>query len=228
MNELYAIEKTTLTAIGDVIRESDGYIIKGDYTPENMPVAIRSNYDKKWQEGHEEGYSEGYNTGRAEGKAEGKIEGYFEGVSAGQSAEQQITDGIITREATSYVNDRITTTGVGVFRGYSNLRSVRFDNVITMNSATFHSCTGLTKAEFGKLKSISANDFYGCSSLTALIIRTPSVCSLSNTNALNNTPIASGTGSVYVPDNLVASYKGATNWSAYANSIKPISEYTGG
>ena len=67
MSSDYVIKTETLTAIGDVIREADGYIIKRDYPPENMPGAIRSNYDKQRQEGHEEGYSEGYNTGRASG-----------------------------------------------------------------------------------------------------------------------------------------------------------------
>ena len=223
---MYVINESTLKAIADVLRE--GGIVPTLYTPEDMPQGIHNLVDIRKGEARAEGYEEGHREGYESGKADGKIEGYFEGVSAGQRGEQQITDGIITREATTYVNNRITTTGVGVFRGYSNLQSVRFDNVVTMKSATFHSCTGLTKAEFGNLKSISANDFYNCTNLTALIILTPSVCSLSNTNAFTNTPIASGTGFVYVPDNLVASYKGATNWSAFANSIKPISGYTGG
>jgi hypothetical protein len=30
---------------------------------------------------------------------------------------------------------------------------------------------------------------------------------------------------IYVPDESVEAYKGATNWSAYADQIKPISEY---
>lgn len=32
-------------------------------------------------------------------------------------------------------------------------------------------------------------------------------------------------GNIYVPDNLVSSYKTATNWSAFARFIKPISEW---
>ena len=32
---------------------------------------------------------------------------------------------------------------------------------------------------------------------------------------------------IYVPDDLVAVYKTATNWSSYASYIHPISEYTG-
>ena len=66
--------------------------------------------------------------------------------------------------------------------------------------------------------------FNGLTALEKLIIRTPSVCSLANASALARTKIESGTGYIYVPDNLVDSYKTATNWSAYAAQIKPISE----
>ncbi len=50
------------------------------------------------------------------------------------------------------------------------------------------------------------------------------VPTLSNSNAFANTPIAQGTGYIYVPDNLVASFKTATNWSTYASQIKGVSE----
>ena len=32
-------------------------------------------------------------------------------------------------------------------------------------------------------------------------------------------------GKIYVPDNSVDAYKAATNWSQYADRIKPLSEY---
>jgi hypothetical protein len=51
------------------------------------------------------------------------------------------------------------------------------------------------------------------------------------TNIFASTPIASGTGYIYVPAALVDSYKGATNWSTYAAQIRAIEDYpeiTGG
>ena len=60
--------------------------------------------------------------------------------------------------------------------------------------------------------------------LHTLIIRTPAVCKMSFADNFANTPIASGEGYVYVPDELVEQYKVATNWTTYANQIKPISE----
>ena len=66
--------------------------------------------------------------------------------------------------------------------------------------------------------------FYNCVNLKTLIINNPNVFKMTNVNMLNNTPIKSGTGYVYVPDNLVETYKSTTNWSTYATQIKGISE----
>lgn len=101
------------------------------------------------------------------------------------------------------------------------------------NVGTFYqmcqTCTGLKKFEIKNFTSSrvsnTSNMFNGCSSLRALIIHGTEVFPMLNTNMFSSTPIASGTGYVYVPDDLVESYKSATNWSTYADQIKPISEY---
>lgn len=72
---------------------------------------------------------------------------------------------------------------------------------------------------------INAYVFSGCSKLTHLIIRSTARSSLSGTSALNGTKIKNGDGGVYVPANLLDSYKSATNWSTFADNIFPIGEY---
>jgi hypothetical protein len=71
-----------------------------------------------------------------------------------------------------------------------------------------------------------------CGKLKAVVIRkSDKVATLVVTNALSNTPVASGTGYVYVPRALVDAYKSATNWSTYAAQIRAIEDYpdiTGG
>lgn len=58
-----------------------------------------------------------------------------------------------------------------------------------------------------------------------LIIRnTESVINMVSADVLWDTPISKGNGYIYVPDELLEDYKAATNWSAYANQIKAISE----
>ena len=51
------------------------------------------------------------------------------------------------------------------------------------------------------------------------------VCNLKSTGALLNTPIAQGTGYIYVPKNLMEQYKVATNWTLYATQFRAIEDY---
>ena len=69
--------------------------------------------------------------------------------------------------------------------------------------------------------------FRGCDALETLIIRTPTVAKLVNKNALQNTAIANGTGYIYVPADLVETYKTTTNWVTYADQIRAIEDYPG-
>lgn len=66
---------------------------------------------------------------------------------------------------------------------------------------------------------------FASSKLTSLVLNFDYIAKLSYVASLRNTPIANGTGYIYVPDNLVEDYKVAANWSTYANQIKPLSEY---
>ena len=91
-------------------------------------------------------------------------------------------------------------------------------------------CTNLTVVDLGGSPSssqglIRATSFSGCSKLKTLILRaTNRVWPFTNNiNVFANTPFASGKsgGTLYVPRNLIESYKAATNWStilAYTKS----------
>lgn len=100
------------------------------------------------------------------------------------------------------------------------------DNYVTIiNDFAFDNCSELTNADFQAVTSIRTYAFRGCSKLTALILRSETMATLSSTSGFNNTPIASGTGYIYVPTALVDSYKAASNWSTYANQIRAIEDY---
>jgi hypothetical protein len=45
------------------------------------------------------------------------------------------------------------------------------------------------------------------------------------TYTFDSTQISTEEGAIYVPDESVETYKSATNWSIYADQIKPLSEY---
>ena len=212
----YIIDGAILTDIADAVREKTGTI--EPIVPENMAEMLRN------VEGdYERGYAEGYEKGDSN------------------------MDGILTRRATTISNDRITYLGIEVFRNYDSLAIADFPNVTSTGVNVFYACYALhtvnlpslisistnmfgyssllKRLDFPSVESISGGAFSSCSRLVTLILRkADTVCTLENVNALTNTPIARGSGFVYVPDDLVEQYKAATNWSTYANQIKPISE----
>lgn len=67
-----------------------------------------------------------------------------------------------------------------------------------------------------------SQSFFFCNKLKNLIIKTQTVASLGASGIFGNDSISSGTAFIYVPGDLVDSYKAAENWSTYAAQIKPI------
>lgn len=60
--------------------------------------------------------------------------------------------------------------------------------------------------------------------LTKIVINNPRMFRLTDANALEGSAIAAGTGFVYVPANMVATYKADAVWGRYASQIKSVSE----
>ena len=117
----------------------------------------------------------------------------------------------------------VTTMENGCFKMATKLTSANLPLITTLPDDTFRN-SSIRTADFAAVTNIKRTAFTDCTSLETLIIRTPSVCVISDISvALRGSKIASGTGYIYVPDNLVESYKAATNWVALANQIKPIS-----
>lgn len=106
------------------------------------------------------------------------------------------------------------------------LKNVSVPKLERMDTNVFYNCTSLESLELPATftKFLRTNTFNGCTALTKLVLLYNGVVSLANISSFTNTPIAKGTGYIYVPDDLVATYKASTNWSTYANQIKGISE----
>ena len=110
-----------------------------------------------------------------------------------------------------------------------SLVEINLPKVISLPLQSLALCQSLKKLDLGACISIEKEALGACSELRTLIIRTTSqVCTLAE-DALVVTPISDGEGYVYVPDELVASYKADTNWQSalpnYSTQIKPLSEY---
>lgn len=146
---------------------------------------------------------------------------------------------------------KVTTVGQRAFYGCTNLSSLSMPAVTSVGTSAFYNCKKLSRfvakaaiesgitgsafrgcsnlvradfTEINKNRGILSGAFEGCEQLTALIIRNSDAPPKLITTAFNNTPIANGYGYIYVSDSLVETYKAATNWSAFAEQIKPLKE----
>ena len=99
------------------------------------------------------------------------------------------------------------------------------DQIDQVGAYTFYGCATLRNVDLPKTSTIEANAFGSCSALLTMVLRGSNVATLGS-NALVSTPIASGSGYVYVPSGLIDSYKSATNWSLYADQFRALENYT--
>ena len=91
---------------------------------------------------------------------------------------------------------------------------------------SFNYCDSLAILDFHKDVIIGSGSFGNNSALKALILRFEDTSILSGASEFSFSPIASGTGYIYVPRALVDSYKTATNWTTYATQFRALEDYT--
>ena len=126
---------------------------------------------------------------------------------------------------TSIVLPNVTSIGDYAFRFCKALTSIDLPNVTSIETYAFTNCTSLTSIDCHNITSISNCSLAACTKLTTVIIRTNKVCTLNSTSTFDDTPIANGTGYIYVPSTLVDSYKAHSKWKTYANQIRAIEDY---
>lgn len=108
----------------------------------------------------------------------------------------------------------------------SALKTIEFPLSKSVGYFSFYECTKLEKADFPCVTSVGRYAFNGCTALKALVLRSGTLATLSDVNALEDTPIESGKGYIYVPGALVDSYKADSKWSTYANQFRKLEDYT--
>ena len=116
--------------------------------------------------------------------------------------------------------------GSYAFESCSSLTTVDFPVATSIGDSAFVFCSALTTADFPAATSIGVIAFDSCGALKSLLLRGNNVCTLTDKNAFNSTPIQSGTGYIYVPSALIEQYKVATNWSTYAAQFRALENYT--
>lgn len=116
----------------------------------------------------------------------------------------------------------------------SYIESNAFQSCVSMSWASFPECTYIDEAAFvndyaleyvyigGDCQVINEDAFYGCSVLSELILDCPGVPSLSGGLTFGLTPLARGSGHIYVRSSLVDTYKSAAGWSSLSSVITPL------
>ena len=115
----------------------------------------------------------------------------------------------------------VTSIGNYAFNGCTSLAEITLPASLTsIGDYAFRNCTSLAGITLpDTLTSIGDGAFNRCSSLQYIRIEATTPPTLASTNA-----IPSAIGAIYVPDESVAAYQAATNWSSFASKIKGISE----
>lgn len=93
------------------------------------------------------------------------------------------------------------------------------DRITTLRYAGIYSCNRLKKVDLGNITTINNYNFRKCYNLEAVILRSESLCTLVATGNIESKC------KVYVPKNLLQTYKNATNWSTVSNKIFAIEDY---
>ena len=111
----------------------------------------------------------------------------------------------------------LTNTGNAIFQNCSELEEIVLPSLVAVSPNTFLNCTKLKKVDFTELTVIGVTFNY--SNIEVIILRRSILTGLSSTAYISNTC------TVYVPDELVDTYKAANNWRNHASQIKGLSEY---
>ena len=126
---------------------------------------------------------------------------------------------------TTFTSDKITSIGTSCFYENSNLEEVSFSKVTAIPQNCFYNCTKLKKITLsGPVTSFGATAFRYCRLLDTVILSGVTAVPTINSNTFQSaTLITNGTGVIYVPDNLVASFQADSTWRQY--NIQSINNY---
>lgn len=117
--------------------------------------------------------------------------------------------------------------GEYAFYSCSNLENASIPLARNILTRTFERCSSLSKLICENTNIIYSSAFYRCNNLSELYLYTNSITKLNNSNAFTSTPMVDSSylgyyGSIYVPNNLLDSYKSATNWAYFADRFVGI------
>lgn len=107
------------------------------------------------------------------------------------------------------------------------LGGMKLPAIVEIGSNAFASSNKITTLDLGENCASIGTNLWGSVRFSTLTIVCRATTPPDLSGALFYSWLAPTTFKIYVPDASVEAYKAATNWSTYADNIKPLSEYTG-
>lgn len=162
------------------------------------------------------------------------INSYATGLFAGDIVLDTATT-IVTRAfqycnaVTSIYAPEVTSIAASSCTNLTSLKKLVLPKCKSIGNSSCSTCAALEWADLGACTSLQAYALRNSTKLATLIIRSATMCTLSN-YALNSTAIWNGKGHVYVPSALIAKYQAASNWAkihaANAATFRALEDYT--
>ena len=139
--------------------------------------------------------------------------------------DQAAFDALIAGSLENLVEDGVTSIAPYAIYNNSGIKSVKFPNVTRIYQNGIDHCENLSVVDIGKECTFNNACLQSDPKLYSVILRGSTISTIDSVNStpFNSTPIAFGYGGIYVPDNLLSTYKASTVWSSY--NIYPISDY---
>lgn len=103
------------------------------------------------------------------------------------------------------------------FMKAENLKTAKFPEATTIGNSAFDSCSSLTTIDFSKLTEIKSGPFGKCNNLDTMIFRSNFVALNGSSFNVGKFGFSKSGGKIYVPENLVNSYKNDANWKYIFN-----------
>lgn len=110
------------------------------------------------------------------------------------------------------------------FNAETGIIEAYFSNALKTGTYLFQGSSSITTIVFDKLEQLNSQYAFQGSSLKSLIIKSSTLCTISSTLVANKL-FSLKELKVYVPSELLDTYKAATNWTVYKDRIFPISDY---
>lgn len=120
----------------------------------------------------------------------------------------------------------LTSIPTNMFQYCTSLEEVSFPKVASIGSGAFSGCSRLKKIDIGgAVTTMTATFLNSAVPLEAFILRGVTTVPTLGSSVFSNTTVDNGTGYIYVPGSLLATFQVASNWSTYSAQIRAIEDY---